>query len=80
MKTKIKAIIKSLEAAYPLTLRYLQVDNSFNTGYARVAVRNTINPRVLEYDILGLAKEAGLRCTIDHNPGSIYYRLEFEKA
>lgn len=80
MKTKIKAIIKALAAAYPLILRYLQVDHNFNTGYVRVEVRNTINPRVLEYDILGLAKDAGLRCTIDHNPGSIYYRLEFEKA
>lgn len=80
MKTKIKSIIKSLAAAYPLILRYLQVNYSSNTGYARVEVRNTINPRVLEYDILGLAKDAGLSCTIDHNPGSIYYRLEFEKA
>lgn len=80
MKTKIKAIIKALAAEYPLTLRYLQVDHYFNTGYARIAVRNTINPQVLEYSILGQAKDAGLRCTIDHNPGSIYYRLEFEKA
>lgn len=80
MKTKIKAIIKALAAEYPLILRYLQVDLNFNTGYARVEVRNTINPQVLEYSILGQAEDAGLRCTIDHNPGSIYYRLEFEKA
>lgn len=80
MKTKIITIINALAAEYPLSLRYLQVDHFSNTGYARVEVRNAINPQCLEYSIVGQAKDAGLRCTIDHTPGSIYYRLEFEKA
>lgn len=73
MKTKIKTIIKALAAEYPLSLRYLQVDHSSNTGYARVEVRITINPRCLEYSISRSGKRR--RSSLHHRPYSGKYLL-----
>lgn len=80
MKSKIKSIINALEKEYPVLLRYLQVDHLFNKGYARIVLRNSLNTQALRSSIVERAEAAGLRCAIEHNPGSIHFRIEFEKA
>lgn len=79
MTTRIQSVIDEIKKHFPIEMRRLRVNRSLNTAYTCLEILHALNPRILKAAIYEKAEIAGLCCSINHDPGSIYMRVEFEK-